>query len=767
MSTRTWSGRVLRVGAAATVPVVGLLVLGAPPAAAAAFEAHVDFTTATGAVAPGYVRDSGSAWTSERGFGWIAQNSDAPLSITGNGRTRTGVSDPRLASYVHMQYAGAPSSGVVADARWQLAVPDGTYTVTVGVGDKLYYDSTHRVTVEGVRVIDDVVPTAATPFRTETAQVQVSDGFLTVDAAGGRNTKIGFIDVVGTETPPDPDPEPEPEPEPEPTGEADVSVGTTTTPAGLSTRLVFSTVRAAVRAPLALTLTNSGTAPLVVTRAQVGGAQAGAFTVTTALPLTVPVGEQRAVEVRFAPTAGIVENSASLTLSTNDPDRAEVVVPLSGLNSTDFEGAGEPYLAQILRVLGYGISVGSEKTYVSNTRLPAGDERISAYWNAADTSRPVGMVPLARYLSFQTTCPCSKAGWYRQGSATRNQLHSFAAATGNDGGTGNQRLFPVQQGATSFTPSGTFGIYTDDVAYSDDGLNPGLLHNWRFYQAKDSGGTAVPNTWLAVYDYYGTSGKNYDYQDQVYVLTNATPAVDPVAPISSSSSGQLQFSSSVGGSVTDANGLGTGFSSVQASTGGGTDRSRIVLDRANSVLRLSSSVGTYAGTTNTQWNALQRTYNAARNRSTVTARLLLGEPFAAGSQTQEQTLYYGPGQDDVFAVSVVNLAGGPALKVRYETAGTRPAETTTGTVPFPATAVAGLAQAGAVELRISANTVAGTLTAQYRLDPGGSFTTLATVTPKDVVKWFGVRAAAGILTSNAAGTAPTTAVVDSFVIASA
>ena len=82
-------------------------------------------------------------------------------------------------------------------------MPNGTYTVTVGVGDSGFTDSTHRVVVEGVTAIPGFQPTTANPFTNATVTVPVSDGRLTVETTGGTNTKLTYLDVDAQSTGPD------------------------------------------------------------------------------------------------------------------------------------------------------------------------------------------------------------------------------------------------------------------------------------------------------------------------------------------------------------------------------------------------------------------------------------------------------------------------------------------------------------------------------------------------------------------------------------
>ena len=161
------------------------------------FPLNVDFGPAGAAPAAGYVLDSGGAYGARPGgysYGWVAQGTTTPLDVTANARLRTGTSttDSRLTSLIHLQ-AGV---GVTTPAAWQLAVPNGTYEVTVGVGDAMaVFDSKHAIEVENTPVIAPFTPTTGNRFAAGTGTVSVIDGRLTVDAAGGTNTKITYLTV--------------------------------------------------------------------------------------------------------------------------------------------------------------------------------------------------------------------------------------------------------------------------------------------------------------------------------------------------------------------------------------------------------------------------------------------------------------------------------------------------------------------------------------------------------------------------------------------
>ncbi|WP_236683086.1 malectin domain-containing carbohydrate-binding protein [Demequina globuliformis] len=178
----------------------------------------VDFTTATGDLAPGYLRDYGQAFgpktRADQGsglvYGWKGQTTEDDLDISvggttpGNGRDRgTAQADMRLDSIMHMQPSGLPNfNGTPLDAYWELQVPNGEYEITVGVGDAQPGNDpeNHVINAEGETIISGFVPSGANGQNSRhtiaSGTVEVTDGFLTIDPVGGTNTKIAFVDVV-------------------------------------------------------------------------------------------------------------------------------------------------------------------------------------------------------------------------------------------------------------------------------------------------------------------------------------------------------------------------------------------------------------------------------------------------------------------------------------------------------------------------------------------------------------------------------------------
>lgn len=143
----------------------------------------------------GYQADTGLAYSDDRGYGWIDQNdvgteAPTPLDISQGGRDRDATGyDQRLDTLLHFQKT---------PAAWEYALPNGDYSVTLSAGDNTYSDSEHVVNVEGVNLLPSFTPDNTQKFALATGTVTVNDGKLTVDAIGGTNAKINYIDIQPT-----------------------------------------------------------------------------------------------------------------------------------------------------------------------------------------------------------------------------------------------------------------------------------------------------------------------------------------------------------------------------------------------------------------------------------------------------------------------------------------------------------------------------------------------------------------------------------------
>ncbi|MCA2215062.1 Ig-like domain-containing protein [Jidongwangia harbinensis] len=193
--------RIWTVLAVLLLPLAGLAP-AAPAHAAVTPVAKVNFQPAGSPVPSGWTADTGAAFDAARGSGWVRQDSlsgtRVPLDLTANtrDRARAGI-DARLNTLIHLQYGDVGGTGgVLVPGAWEYTVPAGQYQVTVSVGDRPAYNSSHRVRVEGAAAITGFVSTADAEYRQATVTVPVTDGRLTVDATGGTNTKLNYVEIA-------------------------------------------------------------------------------------------------------------------------------------------------------------------------------------------------------------------------------------------------------------------------------------------------------------------------------------------------------------------------------------------------------------------------------------------------------------------------------------------------------------------------------------------------------------------------------------------
>ena len=152
----------------------------------------VNFQPASSPAPQGYLVDAGLVFGDRGGglfYGWDLDNRrstrdrNSPTSL-----------DQRYDTLTHMQSYGVRT--------WELAVPNGEYSVRIVAGDPSAYDSVYALSAEGVLVTSGRA-TGARRWFDGTQTVLVADGRLTVsNAPGSRNNKIAFIEVTSVHSEP-------------------------------------------------------------------------------------------------------------------------------------------------------------------------------------------------------------------------------------------------------------------------------------------------------------------------------------------------------------------------------------------------------------------------------------------------------------------------------------------------------------------------------------------------------------------------------------
>ena len=98
---------------------------------------------------------------------------------------------------IHMQYAGTTAGSVAVPGSWEMAVPNGLYSVKVDVGDAgTAIDSSHWINIENQNAIAAFTPTTGSKFATATRVGRGQDGRITLSPVGGTNTKITYVDIA-------------------------------------------------------------------------------------------------------------------------------------------------------------------------------------------------------------------------------------------------------------------------------------------------------------------------------------------------------------------------------------------------------------------------------------------------------------------------------------------------------------------------------------------------------------------------------------------
>ncbi|HMO25791.1 MAG TPA: kelch repeat-containing protein, partial [Tepidisphaeraceae bacterium] len=142
---------------------------------------RINFQTVDAPVPDYHRADTGSLYARRANgltYGWADHNRI-------NTRARTTPDDARCSTFIHMR-----------KRFWEIAVPNGTYSVRVVAGDADYIDSDYRIQVEGQLAVS-ATPTEQARFAEGTVTVHVTDGRLTIaNAAGGANNKLALVEIA-------------------------------------------------------------------------------------------------------------------------------------------------------------------------------------------------------------------------------------------------------------------------------------------------------------------------------------------------------------------------------------------------------------------------------------------------------------------------------------------------------------------------------------------------------------------------------------------
>jgi hypothetical protein len=209
---------------------------------------------------------------------------------------------------------------------------------------------------------------------------------------------------------------------------------------------------------LAFTLTNTGLAPLIVPSISAGSSR---FSVASpAVPFTLAPGARQDVSVRFSPNIAGAQ-SATLTISTNDPARPTLSLPLTGTGrSTTPLPAPDVRVEVSPAVLEFGgVQVGQSKELALSVRA-VGNTAITVSSLVVDSARFTVVSPAAPFTAAAGTAATVRIR-FAPDSAT-----GFRGALTLRNNSTNQPSLSVPLSGTGLAP-GTAVLQVDDGSFED------------------------------------------------------------------------------------------------------------------------------------------------------------------------------------------------------------------------------------------------------------------------------------------------------------
>ncbi|WP_018612520.1 malectin domain-containing carbohydrate-binding protein [Segetibacter koreensis] len=250
----------------------------------------------------------------------------------------------------------------------------------------------------------------------------------------------------------------------------------------------------------------------------------GADYSSASLPLTIGSGTYADLTVKFVALDAATRVKVlhdTLTIVSNDVKFPSKAIYLDGLWQKKGESVNEPSTQDIINTFGFKTKTGyglTDPDKGDSTKLK-GDEIKPSYFVRADASLPVSVTQMAAYHACCTFT--EKLTWFPKGKDT---LISITTHFGVDA----QSLLPRKArpnivAAGVLNPTTAFGFNVGSRNTTDASKNPGRKIGIRVWKAYDSKGRIIPNSYIIGNDYLGTSGTNYDYNDNMYFIKNVRP----------------------------------------------------------------------------------------------------------------------------------------------------------------------------------------------------------------------------------------------------
>lgn len=244
----------------------------------------------------------------------------------------------------------------------------------------------------------------------------------------------------------------------------------------------------------------------------------------TSLPLTISSGTYADLTVKFVAVDAATKIKilhSNLTIVSNDDKSPSKTITFDGLWERKGEGSNEPSVQDIINTFGFKTRTGyglTDPDQGDPTKIK-GDEIQPSYFLRADTSLPVSITQMAAYHGCCTST--EKISWFAKGSTTVSSVFTHIAKDG-------QTLLPRKAtpnivAAGVMSPTTAFAFRIGSKNSTDASLNLGGKKGFLVWKAIDANGNIIPNSYIIGNDYLGTSGTNYDYNDNVYFVKNLKP----------------------------------------------------------------------------------------------------------------------------------------------------------------------------------------------------------------------------------------------------
>ena len=537
-------------------------------------------------------------------------------------------------------------------------------------------------------------------------------------------------------------------------------------------RLVFQRINSSglpTHKQVTLRIINSATTPLIIYSLTISGDDSAWFTIAPAdaAGFTVAAGAFRDLVVKFVAGPDATTKSlreAALLIASSDPSSPTTLVELAGFNMAFSGGNNEPNFQQVLDTFGYRsliLNPGEAQTLrgaqVNGTFVPGayaavGDEVLSAQWMRADPTSPVYVRQLAA-LSGGGSVPIKITG--SGGGIIAHGLREF------------QSFLPVSTTANKPTeltlnPSSA-GFEVVISGYSSDRGAAGSTHAVRFWPVRDREGKLVPNSYIVGQDYVGSSATNYDYQDNVYLITNIRPkdtAADPNKPdLAPGSAGLvLEFDKIYAGTLNDKDNQGLGFPETQRNKNdvsfpqngpsSSYDKTRLdLVPTGQGTLSVRTTDGSNAEANNTLVNGLCLPFDARSGRFIIATRLI-GPLNTLSSPFQQAGLMFGPNQGNFLKLTAGTqiegaTSGKPWLEFAQELNNIATPIGSLLAIPAPELIAT-------LDLQLTAEQATGEVRASYRINDGifVQLPTSLTLSEVDRGRFFDPQAKGCVLAQN-------------------